>query len=69
MVNGMPRSRASVDASEKLSIAVIDTTVDAIQRLNDLSVSGSELVSASGNCLATGTTENATAAKVAAEII
>ena len=60
MDKGTPRRSASIDASEKLTTAVIDTTVDAIQRLNDLSDSERELSFASSdNCLATGTTENA----------
>jgi hypothetical protein len=60
MDKGIPRRSASVDASEKLSTAVIETTVDAIQRFNDLSDSERELSFASSeNCLAIGTTENA----------
>ena len=57
---GTPRSNANVEAREKLSTAVIDTTVDDRQRLNALSAS--EYALSSENCLAKGT------AKVAANI-
>ena len=68
MDKGIPSRRASADASEKLSTAVIDTTVDAVQRLNDLSDSESRLsLASSDNCLEIGTTEDTITTNVATE--